>query len=77
MEHDAEIKKAMFINQSVEIRETFNFASPNEVILALKVYCTSFYGCMLWDLGGEKASQLFNAWKTAIKLTWRKANILA
>ena len=71
MEHDAEIKKAMFINQSVEIRETFNFASPNEVILALKVYCTSFYGCMLWDLGGEKASQVFNAWKTAIKLTWR------
>ena len=25
---------------------------------------------MLWDLGGEKASQVFTAWDTAIKLTW-------
>ena len=25
---------------------------------------------MLWDLGGEKASQVFSAWDTAVKLTW-------
>ena len=70
MEYDAAIKRATFINQSVEIRETFGFASPIEVISALKVYCSSFYGCMLWDLGGEKAGQVFNAWTTAVKLAW-------
>ena len=71
MEYDAEIKKSIFINQSVEIRETFYFASPNEVISALKVYCSSFYGCMQWNLGGAKALQVFNAWNTAVRLIWR------
>jgi hypothetical protein len=52
MEYDAVLKRAIFINQSVEIRETFYFASPVEIISAFKVYCSSFYGCMLWDLGG-------------------------
>ena len=55
MEHDASIKKAIFISQSVDVRQTFHFASLVEVISALKVYCSSFYGCMLWDLGGDAA----------------------
>ena len=25
---------------------------------------------MLWDLGGDKAAQVFSAWNTAVKLTW-------
>ena len=70
MEYDAVVKRAIFINQSVEIRETFYFASPVDIISAFKVYCSSFYGCMLWDLGGERAAQVFNAWTTGIKLAW-------
>ena len=36
----------------------------------MKIYCSSFYGCMLWDLGSEAAQQVFNSWSTAVKLTW-------
>ena len=71
MDYDAVVKRATFIQQSVEIRETFGFASPVEILTALKIYCSSFYGCMLWELGGDKAAQVFNAWTTAVKLTWR------
>ena len=70
MDYDTVVKRATFINQSVEIRETFHFASPIEIVSALKVYCSSFYGCMLWDLSGGKADQVFNAWTTAVKLAW-------
>ena len=70
MEHDAKIKRAEFIDKSVEIRETFKFASPVEILRALKIYCSSFYGSMLWDLTGEGACQVFNAWTTAVKLSW-------
>ena len=70
MEQDAREKRAAFISRSVEIRETFKFASPVDVVQALEVYCSSFYGCMLWDLAGQGASQLYNSWKTAIKLAW-------
>ena len=70
MEYDAVVKRATFIKQLMEIREKLHFASPVEILSAFKVYCSSFYGCMLWDLGGERAGQVFNAWTTAIKLAW-------
>ena len=70
MDHDAVIKRAQFIGKSVEVRTMFSWASPAEVHRALKLYCSDFHGSMLWDLGGDKASQVFNAWDTAVKLTW-------
>ena len=70
MEHDAEVKRAIFIRNSLEIRESFSFANPVEILSAMKVYCSSFYGSMLWELGGEGANKVFNSWTTAVKLTW-------
>ena len=70
MEYDAKVKRAIFITKSVEVRESFSFASPVEVLHALKVYCSSFYGCMLWDLAGDGAKQVYNSWSTAVKLSW-------
>ena len=52
------------------LHQSFSFASPVEVLRALQVYCTSYYGSMLWDFRGVGATQFFNAWTTAIKLTW-------
>ena len=48
----------------------FHWAGPAEILRALKLYLSSFYGAMLWDLAGEKARQVFSAWNTAVKLTW-------
>ena len=70
MDHDAVVKRAKFIDDSVEVRTMFSWASPPEILKALKTYCSSFYGCMLWDLAGEKAAQVYNSWNTAVKLTW-------
>ena len=69
-EHDAVFKRAQFIEKSVEVRTMFDWASPTEVLQALKTYCSSFYGSMLWDLGGVKASHVYSAWDLAVKLTW-------
>ena len=70
IDHDAKVNRAEFIDKSVEIRETFDFASPVEVLQALKIYCSSFYGSMLWNLSEEGARQTFNSWNTAVKLAW-------
>ena len=70
MDHDAAVKRAHFIDKSVEVRMMFEWAAPAEVLTALKTYCSDFYGSMLWNLGGEKASQVFSAWDTAVKLAW-------
>ena len=55
MELDASCKRAQFIDISVEIRTMFQWAGPAEVMRALKLYVSSFYGAMLWNLAGERA----------------------
>ena len=70
MDHDALIKRAQFVQKSVEIRSMFHWAAPADVITALKTYCSSFYGSMLWDLSGASAKQVFTAWDVAVKLVW-------
>ena len=70
MDNDAVIKRATFISKSVEVRNTFSWASPADIIQAIQVYCSDFYGAMLWNLSGEKANQVYTAWVTAIKLAW-------
>ena len=50
MDHDAVVKRAQFVEKSVEVRNMFNWAAPSDIVTALKTYCSSFYGSMLWDL---------------------------
>ena len=71
MVHDARVKRAQFIDKSTEIRETFAFASPVEILRAVKVFAGDLYGAMLWRLGGALAQQVYHAWNTCIKLAWQ------
>ena len=71
MEKDIQVKRATFIDESVEIRKTFGFASPAEVLQAVKLYVGSHYGSMLWDLGSDLASQYFTAWTVCVRLAWQ------
>ena len=70
MEHDARSKRMAFITESTDIRETFAWAHPMQILEAIRVYTTSFYGSMLYDLYGEEASKIYRCWKTAVKLAW-------
>ena len=71
MEYDTTVKRAKFINKSTEVRETFFFASPVEVLKAVKIFAGDLYGGNLWKLRGDMAQQAFNAWNTCIKLAWQ------
>ena len=70
MDTDVRGKRAAFVTRSTEITETFGFASPLEVLKAVKFYTCDFYGSMLWDLGGDQVKQLLNCWSTCVKLAW-------
>ena len=65
MEYDVRVKRASFISSSVEVRETFKFASPVEVLHALKVYCSSFlwlYAVGLGCGGSNGSFQFLEHW---------------
>ena len=71
MDQDIKAKRATFIADSTECRETFGFASPVEVLRAVKVYIGSHYGSNLWQLDSPIAEQYFSAWRTCVKLAWQ------
>ena len=70
MNYDIKVKKAQFINTSTDIRETFTFAHPDQVLSAVNVYAGHFYGAMLWDLSSDMCGQVFRSWNTCVKLAW-------
>ena len=70
MNQDMKHKKADFIDKSTEIRESFSFAQPNQILEAVRMYCCSLYGSMTWSLYSDKANQVFNCWSTWAKLAW-------
>jgi hypothetical protein len=70
MRHDATVKRAILIGKSVEVRDSFSFASPPSVLRALNVYCSSYYGSLAgWDLGGPEARSFYGVWRLNILLT--------
>ena len=70
MSTDIKRKQAKFIDKSIEIRETFFFADPVQILSAVNTYCCDHYGSMLWDLYSEPAGQYYRCWNTCTKLAW-------
>ena len=70
MEYDCKVKRAMFIDNSTDIRETFSFAHPDQILSAVNLYAGHFYGGMLWDFSGNRFNQLCNSWNICVKLAW-------
>ena len=70
LDFDCRRKRAIFIDNSLSIRETFKFANEEQVLKAVQTYCCDFYGSMLWNLYGEQAGQFYRCWNTCTKLCW-------
>ena len=70
MNSDISTKRALFVKNSVETRELFKFAPSEEIINALHIHNSSFYGSSLWDLESDRAKQFYHSWNTAVKLAW-------
>ena len=70
MDFDTKIKRARYIGDSTEIRETFSFADPSQILRAVRIYCGHYYGAMLWDLDSEMTGQMCRSWNTCVKLSY-------
>ena len=46
MEEDMRCKRGAFISKSTEVRESFDFAQPNQILQAVRTYCFDTYGAM-------------------------------
>ena len=70
MESDCNRARAGFIDRSVDIRQQFSFAKPDQIISMIELLCSDAYGSMLWDLRSNPAEKYFKCWNTAVKLVY-------
>ena len=70
MTHDARIRRAEYIDRTTDIRNTFNFADPVQVLSAVDKYCGDHYGTMLYNLYDDTSGLYFRCWGTCVKLCW-------
>ena len=70
MDMDCTRARAKFIGKSLDVREQFNFAKPDQILQIVQLLCTDAYGSMLWDLRSSQAEQYFKSWNTCIKLVY-------
>ena len=70
MEKDCHRARARFIDSSIDVREQFSFAQPDQILQMVQVLCTDGYGSMLWDLQSNPAEQYFKCWNTCVKLVY-------
>ena len=64
MEQDAIVNKAKFIDKTVDVRETFSFAHPEQVMKAIHIYACDCNGTMLYDLSCQATESYFKARNT-------------
>ena len=70
MEMDTGMRRASFIGRCLEVQEAFSFATPDDTLGAVKLYCGDLYGGMLARLDSPAATQLMNCWGVAVKDVW-------
>ena len=49
MDRDCDRARATFISKSVDIRDQFKFAPPEEIIKIVELLCCDCHGSMIWD----------------------------
>ena len=68
MESDCNRAKTGFINRSVDIRQQFSFAKPDQIMSMIELLCSDAYGSMLWKLSSDSSEQFFKCWNIMVKL---------
>lgn len=67
MDLDSRMRKAAYIGKSLEVRDSFSFAAPSEILAAIKLYAADLYGGMMMRLDGVMAKQVMNCWGVTVK----------
>ena len=70
LEFDMKVRRAQYIDRTTDIRDSFEFAHPEQKLKAINVYCGDNYGTMIWPLDSDSAGKYFRCWNRCVKLCW-------
>ena len=67
-------RRSSLIGQINNILCNFRKVDCSTKIRLVKAYCTSLYGCELWDLSNNCIENICTAWRRGIRQVWRVPN---
>ena len=62
MTANARIMRAKYIEKTIEIRDTFSFAHPEQALRVLDIFSSDCYGLLIQE-------SIFKSWNTAVNLS--------
>ena len=68
--HDLLIKRGIFFDKIYSLKQEFWFSHPKVISELLRIYGTSFYGSLIWNLKSEECQKLIRSWNVAMKILW-------
>jgi hypothetical protein len=68
--HDIMSRRFSLIGQINNILCNFRKVDCSTKIRLVKAYCTSFYGCEIWDLSNNCIESICTAWRRGIRQVW-------
>ena len=71
MEADGSRARASFMSHANDIRDNLYFATPEQRVKAIQLYCCDGYGTMLWNFRSDYAESFFKAWNIQIRNSWK------
>jgi hypothetical protein len=69
--HDIMSQRCSIIGQINSILRNFRHVDCCTKILLVEAYCTSFYGCELWDMSNYCIENICTTWRCGIRQVWR------
>ena len=71
LDADSKVRRAKFISSSVEVCSKFSFASPCQILKAVRTFSCDAYGSVLWRLDSSSASSYFKSYSSCVRRIWR------
>ena len=72
---DIAVKRGITISKLNGVLQEFNFAHPITKCSVIQKYCTSFYGCELWDLYSDDFAKIITTWNIYVRKAWGLPNM--
>lgn len=72
--HDIMSRRFTLISQINSILCNFRNVDCSTKIRLVKAFCTSFYGCELWNMSNNSIENICTAWRCGIRQVWRLPN---
>ena len=67
LEEECKLRRNIYVSRCCELKEEMTSVHPRELVNLTKIYCSDWYGCVLWDFDHEYCNKVWNCTNNTIR----------